>query len=259
MMSTDTSAVFRKLRIYNVVVGLVHLGQAVAILLLSNSFSVPIQTSYLSYDPLTGVSKSLLRTVGQVRLGPLVAVFLLLAASDHLVISLPGVFNWYVRNLQRHINYARWIEYFFSASLMLVIIAMLSGVYDLSTLILLFFLNGMMILFGWMMELHNRTTQKVNWTSFSFGVLAGTIPWVIVALYFGSAAAESANGVPKFVYGIMVSIFVLFSVFAVNMLLQYRGKGRWSDYLFGEKIYILLSLVAKSLLAWQVFAGTLRK
>jgi hypothetical protein len=41
------------------------------------------------------------------------------------------------------------------------------------------------------------------------------------------------------------------------MVLQYRRKGRWADYLYGEAVYILLSLVAKSLLAWQVFAGTL--
>ncbi|MDH5294973.1 MAG: hypothetical protein OEW91_14955, partial [Acidimicrobiia bacterium] len=33
--------------------------------------------------------------------------------------------------------------------------------------------------------------------------------------------------------------------------------GRWRDYLFGERFYILLSLVAKSALAWQVFGGTL--
>ena len=259
MENQEDLKVYRKLRIYNAGIGLLHLGQAIAILLLSKSFSVPIQTSYLSYDPITGTSQTLLRTVGHVRLGPLVAVFLLLAAADHLAISMPGIFDWYVRNLERHINYARWIEYFFSASLMLVIIAMLSGIYDLSTLILLFFLNGMMILFGWMMELHNRTTERVNWTALSFGTLAGLIPWVIIGLYFVSAAAEAANGVPKFVYGIMVSIFIFFSIFAVNMVLQYRGKGRWGDYLYGEKAYILLSLVAKSALAWQVFAGTLRK
>ncbi len=257
-MEQSDGAFYKRLRLYNVLVGLLHLGQAVAILLLSNSFSLPIQTNYLSFDPATGTSAPLLRTVGRVRLGPLVAVFLLLAAADHLVVSLPRAFDWYVRNLERHINYARWTEYFFSASLMIVIIAMLSGVYDLATLLLLFFLNGMMILFGWMMELQNRTTERVDWTAFSFGTLAGIIPWVVVGLYFGSAAAEAANGVPKFVYGIMVSIFVFFSIFAVNMALQYRGKGRWNDYLYGEKVYILLSLVAKSLLAWQVFAGTLR-
>jgi hypothetical protein len=50
---------------------------------------------------------------------------------------------------------------------------------------------------------------------------------------------------------------VFFNIFAINMWLQYRRVGRWRSYLFGERTYILLSLVAKSLLAWQVFAGTL--
>jgi hypothetical protein len=54
------------------------------------------------------------------------------------------------------------------------------------------------------------------------------------------------------------SIFVFFNVFAINMILQYKKVGRWRDYLFGERVYIILSLVAKSLLAWQVFFGTLR-
>jgi hypothetical protein len=42
-----------------------------------------------------------------------------------------------------------------------------------------------------------------------------------------------------------------------TMWLQYRRVGRWRSYLFGERAYFVLSLVAKSALAWQVFAGTL--
>jgi hypothetical protein len=42
------------------------------------------------------------------------------------------------------------------------------------------------------------------------------------------------------------------------MVLQYKKVWKWKDYLFGEKVYMILSLVAKSALAWQVFAGTLR-
>ncbi|MGZ4105208.1 MAG: heliorhodopsin HeR, partial [Actinomycetota bacterium] len=72
----------------------------------------------------------------------------------------------------------------------------------------------------------------------------------------GSARGE--GGPPAFVYWIFVSIFVFFNIFAVNQLLQYKGAGRWRDYLYGERAYMILSLVAKSLLAWQVFAGTLR-
>jgi hypothetical protein len=59
------------------------------------------------------------------------------------------------------------------------------------------------------------------------------------------------------VYGIIASLFVFFNVFAVNMFLQYKRVGPWRNYLFGERGYILLSLFAKSALAWQVFFGTL--
>ena len=58
-------------------------------------------------------------------------------------------------------------------------------------------------------------------------------------------------------YGIIVSLFVLFNCFAVNTLLQYGRIGRWRSYIFGESVYVFLSLTAKSLLAWQVFANTL--
>ena len=60
-----------------------------------------------------------------------------------------------------------------------------------------------------------------------------------------------------FVYGIVISLFVLFNTFAVVQYLQYKKVGKWSDYLRGEKTYITLSLVAKSALAWQIFSGTL--
>ena len=65
------------------------------------------------------------------------------------------------------------------------------------------------------------------------------------------------SGVPTFVYGIFVSLFLFFNCFALNQWLQYRGRGRWADYLFGERVYIWLSISAKSVLAWQVFANTL--
>jgi hypothetical protein len=79
----------------------------------------------------------------------------------------------------------------------------------------------------------------------------------VVLIYFWSPGFGAQNP-PSFVYGIVVSLFVFFNTFSVNMVLQYKKVGPWKDYLFGEKVYIILSLVAKSLLAWQVFFGTLR-
>jgi hypothetical protein len=187
-----------------------------------------------------------------------VASFLFVSALAHLIIVLPGVYQWYERNLGRGINYARWFEYSVSASIMIVVISMLVGVYDLGSLILVFSVNAAMIFFGLNMEVQNQGAERVNWTPFVLGCLAGIVPWAVITLYLVAPASRSIGDVPTFVYGIYVSLFIFFNIFAVNMLLQYRRVGPWRDYLFGERVYILLSLTAKSALAWQVFAGTLR-
>jgi hypothetical protein len=110
-----------------------------------------------------------------------------------------------------------------------------------------------MILFGWIQELMNppgrsRTTMLPFW----FGTLAGLAPWAALA-----TNVVGADTVPGFVYGIVVAQFVLFFSFGLNQWLQYRGVGKWADYAFGEKGYLILSLVAKSVLAWQIFGGSL--
>jgi hypothetical protein len=55
-------------------------------------------------------------------------------------------------------------------------------------MILMFGINAMMNLFGIMMELHNQTTQKTDWTSFIYGCIAGIIPWIVIVLYFCALA-----------------------------------------------------------------------
>jgi hypothetical protein len=76
-------------------------------------------------------------------------------------------------------------------------------------------------------------------------------------MYLVGAAQSAEANPPGFVYAIIASIFVFFNIFAVNMFLQYKKVGPWKNYLFGERMFIVLSLVAKTALAWQIFAGTL--
>jgi hypothetical protein len=249
---------FTRLRVYNVFMGLLHLVQAIFIIILSNNFSLPITTSYLTFQPDLGKLWPVTETLVNLPFGIMVAVFLLLSAAAHLIIASPGTFSWYVKNLKRGINYARWYEYSLSASLMIVLIGMLCGVYDLGALIMAFALTGVMNLCGLMMEVHNQVTEKTNWTSYVIGCIAGIVPWIAIAIYFFGSLATAEGGVPTFVYFILPTLFVFFFSFALNMVLQYKKVGPWRDYLFGERAYVFLSLVAKSALAWQVFAGTLR-
>ncbi|UCH87100.1 MAG: heliorhodopsin HeR [Dehalococcoidia bacterium] len=257
-MSRLEDQIYGRLRLFNLAMGTLHLLQGATMLFLSSDFTLPLRTTFLDSDPQGEEIVTLTNTVFDLRLGPLVAVFLLISAAAHYLLASPVVYPWYVKNLRKHINYVRWYEYALSSSVMIVVIAMLSGMFDLPSLVLLFALNATMIFFGLMMELHNQTTDKTNWTSFNLGVFAGIVPWVVIFWYFSGAVANSEDAVPKFVYGIIASLFVFFNVFAVNMVLQYRKIGPWRDYLFGERMYILLSLFAKSALAWQVFSGTLR-
>jgi hypothetical protein len=244
-----------RLRIGNLLVGLLHAAQAALILLLSNDFSIAVTAAFQDGPPGTPPGET--QELFDVYFGPAIAVFLALAAIDHLLVASPGVVGWYERNLRRGINPARWLEYSVSASIMVILIAMLTGISDVAAVVGLFAVNAAMILFGWLMERSNPPERKdTDWLPFIFGSIAGLAPWLAIAIFIGGAEAEG-DGVPAFVYAIFVSLFVLFFSFAVNQFLQYRRVGAWRSYMFGEAVYLVLSLTAKTALAWQVFAGTL--
>jgi hypothetical protein len=240
------------LRRMNVVVGLVHLAQAALMLMLSNDLALPVTASWATGDPVVARMPPAPHEVFALAIGPAVALFLLLAAIDHLAMSAPGVHRWYDRLIADNRNDARWIEYSVSAALMMMLVARFAGIADLAALVGVFALTTSMILFGLLMERQQRP-GTADWSAFWFGSLVGVVPWIAVAVYVANGASP-----PGFVYAIVAVQFVFFFSFALNMALQYRQVGRWRDYRFGEAVYMLLSLGAKSALAWLVFANVLR-
>jgi hypothetical protein len=247
----------KSLFLFNLIMGVLHVVQGLAMLYLSKDFKLPVNTNYLGPLPVAGFDV-IKEKVFDVQIGPMVASFLFMSAIAHFLIITPGIFAWYLKNIKAHANYARWIEYSISSSVMVVIIGLLCGVYDLGALIALFSLNAIMNLFGLVMERNYQKFQHTDWLSYVLGCFAGLVPWIVITMHFLGAAENSNDAIPSFVYIILISLFVTFNVFAINMFLQYKKVGPWKDYLFGEKAFILLSLIAKSLLAWQVFSGTLR-
>ena len=245
-----------KLRRFNFIAAVLHFGQGIAVLLLSTNFKLPVTGNYLTFNPSTQHLDAASNKLFDMPIVWLVAGFFFLSAAFHLAIA--TFYNkTYAANLAKGINRARWFEYSLSASTMMVAIAMLVGIYDAMSLLAIFALIAIMNLCGLAMEVYNQGREKVNWLAFKLGSLAGLVPWIAVAFYIWYSG-HNGSGPPTFVYYIFVSIFVFFSCFALNMYLQYKRIGRWADYLYGERMYIWLSLIAKSLLAWQVFAGTLR-
>jgi hypothetical protein len=260
-MKSDTKGkiseqTFAGLRKFNIVMGFLHLIQGILMIVLSNDTTYPIFTNFLRFDRETFSLVPDPQLLYELRFGPAVALFLLISAVAHFYLSTVG-YRRYVSDLKKNINPVRFYEYALSSSLMIVLIGMLTGIWDFGSMILMFGINAMMNLFGIVMELHNQTTKRTDWTAFIYGSIAGIIPWIVIVIYFYSALNSGDAKPPAFVYTIIPTLFVFFNAFAVNMVLQYKKVGRWKDYLFGERAYIILSLTAKTVLAWLIFAGTL--
>lgn len=245
-----------RLRSWNAAMAVLHLTQGVLMWTLSNDFALPIRSSFLQSTE-TGLAP-VAETVITVEIGPLVASFLFVSAMAHALLATVAR-SWYERSLARGIQPARWIEYSLSSSLMIVVIAMLTGIREVGTLIAIVGANAAMNLFGWSMEAANEGRDRPQWLHYIFGCVAGAVPWLVisVALLTGLTAPDAAP-IPGFVIAIYVSLFVSFNIFALNMVFQFTRIGRWRDYLYGERAYMFLSLFAKTLLAWQVWSGTLR-
>jgi hypothetical protein len=243
---------FRQLRIWNIAVGLILAAQAIMMAVLTNNFSLPVTATFMTGPPGTAPE---LHHLFNIATGWGVFAFLAISAGALLTIASPPVFPWYKRNLLQNRNYGRWIEYFFSSSIMIVLISQITGISDIAALLAIAGINGCMILFGLLMEKYEKP-GKASWLPFWFGSFAGIIPWIAIVIYVWAPGLDVSP--PGFVYGIIASLFVFFNCFAVNMVLQYKKVGPWRDYLFGEKVYIILSLTAKALLAWQVFFPVLR-
>ena len=245
--------------------GAFHLVQGIAMVFLAytvidklEAFQPTIVQNYLIFVPGEGlVLKG--RDLFTLPFGILVASFLFMSALAHFIISVPTkVFNVYVADLKKGINKFRWFEYALSSSVMIVLTSVLFGVVDIASLILIFVVNASMNLFGLVMEQLNSGFEKgkVKWGPFVWGTFAGLAPWVVIGLYiFGSGEIASA---PWFAWAILFAYFFSFNAFPFNMIAQYLKIGKWKDYLYGERTYIVLSLVAKSILSWLVLFGAMQ-
>lgn len=192
--------------------------------------------------------------------GWLSGVFLALSAIDHLLVC-TCFKSVYERGLSKNYNVFRWIEYALSASLMRVLVGILSGVTDLHMQFLQFGLTAVTMLFGLVFELENKKNRlsahdKIRWYLYWLGFIPHVFSWTVVLAFFFYSL--STGDPPGFVYAIIFIIFFLDLSFAVVLGLQWLAKGCFRPYVNGEIAFIILSFTSKNLLAWINFIGGTR-
>ena len=140
------------MRRWNIGLGLVHAVQAIAVLALATAFALPVTATFMEAARYFGrrADHPVRRSRG-VGVAPL-----LLSAVFHWLVVLPSVFGRYTSGLAAGHNYFRWAEYSLSSSVMIVLIAMLTGISDVAALIGIFAANVAMIFFGAVQERYER-------------------------------------------------------------------------------------------------------
>jgi len=254
-VNTTIDTEISKLKRLNLIAGALHLASLLAILFLANDAKLPVNAIYLTEAPGTGNFTDPINLFN-LKIGYMVAAFLALSAFFHFFISSPAMFGKYTVGLKNHINVFRWVEYSLSSTIMIIVILQLNGTADYIALMGIAGVNVSMILFGWLQEKYT-TPGDGDLLPFWFGCIAGIVPWLATLANILSPKGPAESTTPGFVYGIVISLFILFNCFAIVQYKQYKAKGKWANYVYGERRYIVLSLVAKSLLAWQVFSGSL--
>jgi hypothetical protein len=249
----------KTLQKFNLIAGSFHLFQAVVLYAIANKdLTLPILTRFFDMTT-SGKVMPVTETLYNVPVVLVAPLFLLLSALFHFIIASPFYVRKYEANIQKGINPMRWWEYSLSSSVMIVALLMLGGLLELPSIVFIFTLNFIMNMMGLVMERYNHLTERTEWLPFNIGVLAGIVPWIVGGLYFWVSTTNIADSIPDYAKFGFVLTFVLFNTFAINMWLQYKKIGKWKKYVYGEKAYILLSLVAKSLLAWILVLGTLNQ
>ena len=256
---------YESVRRFSLYVGTVHLVAALLMVIYANKdFIIGITSTFAAGPPgciESGECEAFTITNYDVQLAYWVAAFSALSALFHYITVLPGFYESYRSELMKGRNPYRWVEYALSSTLMILIIMLISGITNLTALIGVGFANIGMILFGWISEIMNPPERdKTDWTAFWFGCIMGLGAWIAL---WGSLAINLEqlgvdwSAIPNFVWVIIATQFALFNVFAVNHALQFIPGFYSEGYLRGEKNYIWLSLISKSLLAWSIYINTL--
>lgn len=256
-------AAFPALNKWNLWLAGLHALQGAVILILSATKAFPVQTSYLTADPvsseLTGSSvvTTASRHLFDINMMYLVAGFFFVAALVHLA-SATVLRPRYEADLKKKINRLRWLGFGLTGGTMLVALAILGGMVEFSALVMVFALTVLMGLLLVVMDTYNQGKAKPNCLVGYVGLAAGVVPWLILGTYVWGANLYGSGDLPGYVYGVYATAFVLFAAVGANAYMQYKKQGKWSDFMYGERAFLIVSLVLSSAVAWQIFAGALR-
>lgn len=246
--STSTRAVPRlsvlgRFRLANAGLALVHLAQALLVVVLAEGLVADVTSGVgLGSEP-----------VRQLSIGTALAAYFLAGALHHTLCA-TVLHASYEHDLQRGRNRIRWVEFAVSGPIFIVVLALYLGISSVITLALMAAGTLIFVCCSWLQEeLNPLGRESTTMVPFWAGVAASVVPWTLLVAHVLGTSTVSASGVGL---PLLLSTMIFGGLFSLNQWLQYHQIGAWSDHLYGERTYLVLSMLAKSALAWQIVAGS---
>lgn len=248
---------------WNIAFAAILLLQALAIMIFGGNQAFPVALQFPAVDQLASsangheVIASATRHLFDLPIMWVVVAILVLLAGSHAAVA-TAYRKRYEASLERGVSEARWATIGVVGGVVLLAVSLLSGIYQLSSLLMIFTLSvvGCLAVFAAENLTARNEKGRLSHLVCALGLKAVLLPWVVLAL--GVVGTLLYNGqVPAFVYGIYLSL----GLFTVALMwlthLRIKRAGKWTDSYKTEKAYMLIGLGAVSAVAWQIFAGAL--
>ncbi|CAN5158666.1 hypothetical protein BH09ACT2_BH09ACT2_01960 [soil metagenome] len=185
-------------------------------------------------------------------------VLCLLVGVARLLAITPGIFPIYSAQASRDRHPARWIEFAFSSSIVVFLVAQLNGITDIGTLVLSYAATSAMTLFFVLEERGPRPATE-RMLPLWFGAAIGIVPWGVIAFHqiAGLLVGQPPSGLGRVITLVMLGFSFAFFIVHWHFLAHRRGQPRIESGLpsAGEAVHIVLSLASTSVFAWLVVVG----
>jgi hypothetical protein len=246
---------------WNYVLFLFHFSQGIGAIVLSlilnNILFVPVITDFLSFDTTLDAYSTHINVIGKVNVCLFLSISAWVSAAFHISQYLR--YEEFAKELvTKGSNTMRWIYYGISTGIITSCVALLSGIDNVFVQILLWVLTIAIMREGYAMERINGVytpRKKIDWHPFLFGIFYFFIMWLIIFIYFFEAVSSNGSQIPWFLYTIVPGVMFMYFSFACLVFLQFSGLFAFSDRIFVEKWYMIISLITTTFVIWVLIIG----
>jgi hypothetical protein len=245
----DLAKSFSDLRSINIILSALHAMQGIFVLILGSAYELPVHLITLHGQ--NGSVAVNVHTLLVLDVRWMIAAYFIVTAIGHLL-KATVLHKMYQRNMLRRFNPIRWVEYSISSTIMLVLLALVAGVTSISAITAVIIFGILISLCGLAME-SSASRENGSWWPFWIGIFASTAPWILIIARQASVASFGEPTLSTATILTYAMMFVLFMLFPGIMYFTYKRQGIWKSYLNTELAYMMLSLFAKTALAWLLY------